>query len=372
MKVSPFDTRPAGFFCCRSEAGARLLRSFFTAAGVAVAASLALSFLTPGPVHGAETTHPKLRSAISVTADVVTVGDFFEDAGEVGRVALFRAPDLGTTGPVSARRVVDLARAAGLAVTDTDTAGLVEVTVSRLSRPVESSEIARLVATEALRRPGRTDEIGIDDLDVTFDTPVEPRQADLRSATPVRIVSFSFVPLAGRFDALVQIDKGETNERLHLRGTVTETTSVATLSRPMSRGDIVSADDIQIERVPRSRIGSLRTVSDPREIAGQQARRALRTGQPVIAGDFARPQVVMRGETVTVIYRTAALQVSGRGVAQQSGAVGDLVPVLNPQSKRTVHATVTALGRVEVSAPATTLAAIAPAVPVAANSKVTP
>jgi flagellar basal body P-ring formation protein FlgA len=363
MKVSSFDKRPVGFFCCRSEAGARLLRSAATAAGIAVAASLVLSILTPDAAHSAETARPKLRAAVTVTSDLVTVGDFFDDAGEVGKVALFRAPDLGTTGPVSARRVVDLARAAGLAVVDTD--GLVEIPVSRLGRPVESAEIARLVATEALRRPGRNDDVGIDDLDVTFDAPLEPRQADLRSSTPVRVVSFSYVPLGGRFDALVQIDKGETTERLHLRGTVTEMAAIATLSRPMSRGDIVSADDIQIERIPRARVGSLRTVVDSREIAGQQARRSLRAGQPVIAGDFARPQVVARGETVTVIYRTAALQVSGRGIAQQPGAVGDLVAILNPQSKRTVHATVTGLGRVEVSAPATTLAQAAP---VAANA----
>jgi len=359
MKVSSFDKRPVGLFCCRSEAGARLLRSAVTAAGIAIAASLVLSILTPDSAHSAEAAQPRLRAAVSVTSDLVTIGDFFEDAGDVGKVALFRAPDIGTTGPVSARRVVDLARAAGLPVVDTD--GLVEVSVSRLGRPVEAAEIARLVATETLRRPGRTDDVGLDDLDVAFDTPLEPRQADLRSATPVRIVSFTYVPLGGRFDALVQIDKGETTERLHLRGTVTEMASVATLSRPMSRGDIVSADDIQVERIPRARVGSLRTVVDPREITGQQARRALRAGQPVTTGDFARPQVVARGETVTVIFRSAALQVAGRGIAQQPGAVGDLVAVLNPQSKRTVHATVTGLGRVEVSAPTTTVAQAAPA-----------
>ena len=367
MKVAHFERPRAGLFSCSSDAGRCFLRSLWAAAALALMATLMLSVLTDG-ARSAERVQPKLRAAVSVTADLVTIGDFFDDAGELGKVALFRAPDLGTTGPVSARRVVDLARAAGLAVSDTD--GLVEVTVSRLSRPVEASEIGRLIAIETLRRPGRTDDVSIDDLDVAFDVPVEPRHADLRSNAPVRIVSFSYVALGGRFDALVQIDKGETSERLHLRGTVTETTTIATLSRPLARGDIVSAEDVQVERVPRARVGSLRTVLDPRDIAGQQARRALRAGQPVIAGDFARPQVVARGETVTVVYRTAALQVAGRGLAQQAGAVGDLVAILNPQSKRTVHATITAPGRVEVQASSTTLAALAPPPHAAAQAPV--
>ena len=199
------------------------------------------------------------------------------------------------------------------------------------------------------------------DLDVAFDGPVEPRRADLRSATPVRIVSFAYVPLGGRFDALVQIDKGDGSDRVHLRGTVVETATVATLTRPLGRGDTVQPEDVQIERQPRARVGAPRGSVDPREFVGLQARRALRAGQAVAIGDFARPQVVARNETVTLIYRSSVLQVATRGIAQQGGAVGELVPVLNPQSKRTIHAVVTAPGRVEVTSPSTSVAALSPA-----------
>jgi flagella basal body P-ring formation protein FlgA len=60
--------------------------------------------------------------------------------------------------------------------------------------------------------------------------------------------------------------------------------------------------------------------------------------------------------------------VSSRGQAQQSGSVGEMISVLNPQSKRTVHAVVTGPGRVEVSAAPTTVAAA----PTGQTSKVTP
>lgn len=365
-----------GLFNLVGESRARCLRTFVTAGAAALAAAVLLSFADAGTARGAEAADtslpavtgslpsqqtitlqsvPKLRSSVTVSSDVVTIGDFFEGAGALARIPLFRSPDLGTSGPVSARRVVDLATAAGLRDAGTD--GLVEVEVSRLARSVESTEIQRLIAVEAMRRPGRSDDVSIDDLEVTFDLPVEPRRADVRSAEPVRIVSFSMSPVGGRFDALVQIDKGDGTERLHLRGAITETVTVATLARALSRGDAVAPEDIQIERQPRTRTTSVRTRADPRDFAGLQARRSLRAGQPVVVADFMKPQVVTRGDAVTLIYRSAVLQVSSRGQAMQSGSVGELIAVLNPQSKRTVHAVVTGPGRVEVSAAPTTVAA---------------
>lgn len=387
MKYVCHDAPRLGLFAFAGESGARCLRTLATAGAVALAAAVLLSFVDAGTAHGAETTGslppiaaalettgrttelpagPKLRAAVAVTGDVVTIGDFFENAGPLARVPLFRSPDLGTSGPVAARRVVDLAAAAGLREAAAD--GLVEVEVSRLARPVEAIAVQRLIAAEAMRRPGRSDDVSIDDLEVTFDMPLEPRRADLRSSEPVRVVSFALSPVGGRFDALVQIDKGETTERLHLRGTVTETVTVATLARPLSRGDTVAPEDVLVERQPRSRAAGSRAPIDPREIAGLQARRSLRAGQPVAIGDFMKPQVVTRGDAVTVIYRTSVLQVSSRGQAQQSGSVGELISVLNPQSKRTVHAVVTGPGRVEVSAAPTTMAAA----PTGQTSKVTP
>ena len=387
MKYVCHDTPRLGLFAFAGDSGARCLRTLATAGAVALAAAVLLSFVDAGTAHGAETTGslppiaaaqgnpgrttelpagPKLRATVAVTGDVVTIGDFFENAGPLGRIPLFRSPDLGTSGPVPARRVVDLAAAAGLREALTD--GLVEVEVSRLARPVEAVAIQRLIAAEALRRPGRSDDVTIDDLEVTFDMPLEPRRADLRSSEPVRVVSFSLAPAGGRFDALVQIDKGETTERLHLRGTVSETVTVATLVRPLARGDTVALEDIQIERQPRTRAAGSRSQVEPRDLAGLQARRSLRPGQPVALGDFMKPQIVVRGDTVTVIYRTSVLQVSSRGQAQQSGAVGELISVLNPQSKRTVHAVVTGPGRVEVSAAPTTMAAA----PTGQTPKVTP
>lgn len=356
MKISSFDRRPEPFFDCTSEAWWRLMRSLIGALALAIGFSMLMSGLARDVAYGETVAKPMLRSMVAVPDAVVTIGDFFEDAGDKAATPLFRAPDLGTTGSVPARRVVELARAAGL--DGADAGGLVEVQVTRLSRPVEADELGRMIAAEALRQNGRNlAEVSIDDLRVVFDTPVAPRQADLRATMPARVVSFSLNPQNGRFDALVLIDKGNASDRIHLRGEVVETVQVVTLARTFARGDIVARDDVVIDRMPRRQAGNLRA-ADPDRIVGLAARRQLRGGQPVTQGDFIRPIVVNRGDTVTIVFETAALTVTSRGQALESGSIGDLVGVLNPQSKRTIHATVAGPGKVAVVAGATAVASL--------------
>ncbi len=356
MKISVFD-RPASFGdLCTSDAGRRMLRGFFGALALAVLISLLFAALGRDVAYGQTVARPTLRSTVAIADAIVTVGDFFEDAGDKAATPLFRAPDLGTTGPVSARRVVDLARSAGLV--GADTGGLIEVQVTRLSRQVEADDLARLVAIETLRQNGRNmGETTVEDLRVAFDGAVDPRHADLRAANPVRLVSFSYNQQNGRFDALFQVDQGGSNERLHLRGEVIETVQVVSLARALARGEIVSRDDVVVDRQPRRLAGGVRA-ADPDQIVGMAARRAIRAGQPVAGADFTRPQVVVRGDTVVVVYETAGLSVSTRGQATESGALGELVTVFNPQSKRTLHATVVGPGKVAVTAAPKAVASI--------------
>ena len=66
-------------------------------------------------------TAPMLKHSVTVTGDVVRIGDLIDNAGAAASIAIFRAPDLGTTGSVSAAQVVQAARAH--AVIGVDTSG---------------------------------------------------------------------------------------------------------------------------------------------------------------------------------------------------------------------------------------------------------
>ena len=78
--------------------------------------------------------------------------------------------------------------------------------------------------------------------------------------------------------------------------------------------------------------------------------RSVRAGcRPIRIGDLIKPPLVQRNDTVTLIYEVPGIVLTIRGKAADSGAEGDVISVLNEQSKRTVQGTIVGPGRVLVS-----------------------
>jgi flagella basal body P-ring formation protein FlgA len=78
-----------------------------------------------------------------------------------------------------------------------------------------------------------------------------------------------------------------------------------------------------------------------------------------------KPQMVHRDDSVTLVYEVPGILLTTRGKALEAGAEGDVINVLNVQSKRTVQGTVTGPNRVSIlvstaALPAPTTAASLP------------
>jgi flagellar basal body P-ring formation protein FlgA len=119
------------------------------------------------------------------------------------------------------------------------------------------------------------------------------------------------------------------------------------LARGVERNEIMKAADVVIERRPKSEVG-VDAISRDRTI-GMQARRTLRAGQAIKGADLAKPDLVQRDQAVTLIYETPTIYLTIRGKAMESGTEGDVVTVMNLQSKRTVTGIVIGRGQVAVS-----------------------
>ncbi|MFD0935841.1 flagellar basal body P-ring formation chaperone FlgA, partial [Methylobacterium trifolii] len=62
----------------------------------------------------------------------------------------------------------------------------------------------------------------------------------------------------------------------------------------------------------------------------------------------APPELVGRGETVTIVYETPGISLSMRGISNDAGRMGATVNVVNVASKKVLPATVIGQGRVSV------------------------
>jgi flagella basal body P-ring formation protein FlgA len=290
---------------------------------------------------------PVLRANVSITSDVVRIGDVIDNAGSAAKIAIYRAPDLGTTGSLPTASVIAALRAHQ--VIGVDTRELREISVTRLARTLEAGEIEQQLGRALEHRNGLGDAAN---LTLTFDRELQPLQLDAANTGPMQPVAARYDTRSGRFDVSFEIANETTGTptRLRFTGIAVETMETAVLSRNVERNELLKSSDVVIERRPKAEVGNDPTSRE--RAVGMQARRQLRAGQPIKLADLSKPDLVTRDQNVTLIYESVGLYLTVRGKATEAGTEGDVVNVLNLQSKRMVSGTVVGRGQVSVSAPA--------------------
>jgi flagella basal body P-ring formation protein FlgA len=295
---------------------------------------------------------PMLKSEATVTGDFVRVGDLVEHAGIIANVPIFRAPDLGYTGTVSAEAVVEAVRSHALI--GLDTGGLDQVTVTRASRTIPAKDIEDGVA-QALSAQfglGPAKNIG-----VNFDRELHAINVEPTARGEPRIAHVNYDAHNGRFDAVVDLPVGAANRgKLRLTGRAVATVDVVTVVLPVERGTLLKDTNLLIERRPRAGIAR-DIITDRDQAIGLAARGALQPGRPLRAADLMKPELVQRNESVTLVYEVPGIVLTVRGKAAEGGAEGDVISVVNEQSKRTVQGVIVGPGRVMISTKSPRLAA---------------
>jgi flagellar basal body P-ring formation protein FlgA len=281
-----------------------------------------------------------LRPTVLVSGDLVRIGDLVTDV-ESGKadIAVFRAPDLGETGTVRIAAVMDALRPHVFGI---DAGGLAEVSVTRASRVIGGDEIKHRIAelaAERLRLPTSKA------VTVTLDVPAPTLHLDPGETAPIVPARMNFDPRSGRFD--VTFPTGDSHIRL--TGSAVEAYDAVVLTRSVTRGDILRNSDVVIEKRPKVEVQA-DTVREPAVAIGMAAQQALRAGQTIRSADLTRPQLVKRGEPVMVRYEVPGIVLTARGKAEEAGALGDTVNILNVQSKRMIQGVVTGPSQVVVNA----------------------
>lgn len=286
---------------------------------------------------------PTLRASVTVTADVVRVGDLIDNAGSAALIAVYRSPDLGTTGALPVAQVLSVLRAKQ--VIGVITGNITEVQVTRLARTLAGKDLETAVASALERRFGLGDAANIV---VTFDRGIADMRLDASNTGALQPIATRYDARSGRFDVTFEInnDHNPAPTKLRFTGTAIETVEVAVLTRDIDRVDLLKSSDIALERRPKAEVTG-EPASRERTI-GMQLRRPMRSGTPIRVADIVKPDFVLRDQSVTVIYQVPGIYLTTRGKAIESGAEGDTVSVLNLQTKRTLTGIVTGRGQVTV------------------------
>lgn len=118
--------------------------------------------------------------------------------------------------------------------------------------------------------------------------------------------------------------------------------------RPMSRGAIISADDIRLEKrdVARLHRGFITSLG---QVTGKRVKRNIQANGVITPERITVQHAVKKGHLVTILARVGSLEVRVKGKALDNGAIGDRIKVKNSSSERELEATIVARGTVKVT-----------------------
>ncbi len=140
---------------------------------------------------------------------------------------------------------------------------------------------------------------------------------------------------------------GAAGHSLRVSAEVHVTVDHVRATHPVLAGAVLTAADFSAVREAVTGL-PFRRLPTAADVLGARALRSLAAGDVIQSGFIVAPLIVHAGEPVTVIARVGGVEVSARFVAADNGRAGDVVRVVNPETKRTLRARVVTSGTVEV------------------------
>lgn len=108
--------------------------------------------------------------------------------------------------------------------------------------------------------------------------------------------------------------------------------------RRIDRGEILSADDVEMRRVLQTRENH--RLTDPREVVGRRATRQIQAGVAISPRDLEKVILVKTGQMVTIVAENRVIRLTAPGRAKGNGAAGETIVVQNVSSNRDLVARV--------------------------------
>ena len=134
---------------------------------------------------------------------------------------------------------------------------------------------------------------------------------------------------------------------IYVRSRVIAQRSVPVLAHPLARGAVVTENDIKMVNMPVDSVVN-GIIFDPRQILGMELVRPLNSGTTFRVNQLRQPNVIKRGQVVTLRAGAGGLQVEIQGKALSDATEGERVRVSNLTSGRQVEGTANSDGSVTV------------------------
>lgn len=215
------------------------------------------------------------------------------------------------------------------------------------SRIISEPEIGKRIADLVQQRNG-----GVP-VEVSFHGSGNELEVPNNSSGALKVDNFSFDSRSGRFFAVVGVSGGDL---IKVSGRAQTVEAIPVLKNRIAANQTIDRNDIEWMRVPSGRYGA-GYIDRIEDLLGQAPRRALAAGAPIRSADISKPAAITKNALVTMVAQGPGMTLSTTGRALEAGSVGDVIAVMNVQSKKTVQATVIGANQVQVVTAARVIAA---------------
>ncbi len=135
---------------------------------------------------------------------------------------------------------------------------------------------------------------------------------------------------------------------IYLRVHITTQQNIVHSKRHISRGTIITKDDLVIENIEVSN-SNTPYFHLKKNIIGKVAKRSITVGKVITATTLKPAIIIKRGQEVVIIAKISGIIIRTKGKALSDGSKGQIIKVKNSRSKRELQATVIAPNTVKVN-----------------------
>lgn len=296
----------------------------------------------------ARTIHVVGRANTVVTAGEVRLGDIAEVTSTnatddeaiiaLQKIVLERSPLPGRDTSISAAKILDRMKAAGV---DIDSVGYTlprMVEVRRASRSITEAEVLQAIEA-ATRKAGR--DVVVKRVSLGGDIQVGPADT-IAEAIPFGARS----PGRLGFTVTMRDDQGKTSS-FPVEAFIDEWAEMPVAKRALPRGAVVTEEDVMMARLNLSGLPG-DAAREQSGIVGLSTASDIAFGEVFRRNKLAIPAAVEAKSRVTVVYRAAGFEATASGVALEDGIVGQEIRVRNESSKKIISGVVVEPGLVRV------------------------
>ncbi|NUM53752.1 MAG: flagellar basal body P-ring formation protein FlgA [Candidatus Hydrogenedentes bacterium] len=286
-----------------------------------------------------------LKTEAYVKGPMVTLGDIADIAGpnaeQLAALEVSSAASPGSSKRIDSQLLKMRLNGAGAEGVELQGAGSVLATTLSL-------DLSREVLTDDLRTYIQT-QLPWSDAETSVDILVEPNPVTVpEGEVAVRWMAnpqYRWVG-QGSFRGDVEVD-GKVKRTVFAQANIEAYAEVLVCALDIPRGKQIGATDLRFEKRALSQQKG-DAIQDLDEIVGMIARDSMFMGETVSRRSLVPKQVIKRNQTVSVEAQAGGLVVRSRAKALDNGGAGDVVRLMNPDSKAEFQGRVRPDGTVEV------------------------